>query len=189
MSPNIPLTPAQEQVLALIAAGVTVTGAAREAGIHRNTVGNWLRSSPAFRLGLHQAHYNQSLHWREQSELLAGNAFAALHEIIDNPRASSSARIKAALAIIKLADAPLNPYPDSTGQIETPLDPGDYEPPPPPESEKVHNSAQSPAVPYVRPAPKTGRNDACPCGSGRKFKQCCLGKSSADPPSAAELTA
>jgi hypothetical protein len=21
--------------------------------------------------------------------------------------------------------------------------------------------------------PKTGRNDACPCGSGRKFKRCC----------------
>lgn len=23
---------------------------------------------------------------------------------------------------------------------------------------------------------KIGRNDACPCGSGRKFKKCCLGK-------------
>ena len=23
---------------------------------------------------------------------------------------------------------------------------------------------------------KIGRNDACPCGSGRKFKRCCLGK-------------
>jgi hypothetical protein len=23
---------------------------------------------------------------------------------------------------------------------------------------------------------KTGRNEACPCGSGRKFKRCCLGK-------------
>jgi hypothetical protein len=22
-------------------------------------------------------------------------------------------------------------------------------------------------------APKTGRNDPCPCGSGRKFKKCC----------------
>lgn len=22
---------------------------------------------------------------------------------------------------------------------------------------------------------KTGRNDPCPCGSGRKFKRCCLG--------------
>jgi len=25
-----------------------------------------------------------------------------------------------------------------------------------------------------RNAPKTGRNDPCPCGSGRKFKKCCL---------------
>ena len=25
-------------------------------------------------------------------------------------------------------------------------------------------------------ARKVGRNDACPCGSGRKYKQCCAGK-------------
>jgi SEC-C motif-containing protein len=25
----------------------------------------------------------------------------------------------------------------------------------------------------VRTAPKAGRNDPCPCGSGRKFKKCC----------------
>ena len=23
---------------------------------------------------------------------------------------------------------------------------------------------------------KVGRNDPCPCGSGKKFKKCCLGK-------------
>ena len=27
--------------------------------------------------------------------------------------------------------------------------------------------------PVVRGEPKTGRNDPCPCGSGRKFKRCC----------------
>ncbi len=27
--------------------------------------------------------------------------------------------------------------------------------------------------PVVRAVPKTGRNDPCPCGSGRKFKKCC----------------
>ncbi|MGD9152290.1 MAG: DUF1186 domain-containing protein [Gammaproteobacteria bacterium] len=27
---------------------------------------------------------------------------------------------------------------------------------------------------YVRSMPKTGRNDPCPCGSGKKFKKCCL---------------
>ena len=27
-----------------------------------------------------------------------------------------------------------------------------------------------------REARRVGRNDPCPCGSGRKFKECCLGK-------------
>jgi uncharacterized protein len=37
---------------------------------------------------------------------------------------------------------------------------------------------QAPSAPAkVRQAdPKTGRNDPCPCGSGRKYKKCCLGK-------------
>ncbi len=30
--------------------------------------------------------------------------------------------------------------------------------------------------PVKRTAPKIGRNDPCPCGSGKKFKQCCMGK-------------
>ena len=29
------------------------------------------------------------------------------------------------------------------------------------------------AVPVVRDAPKGGRNDPCPCGSGKKYKKCC----------------
>lgn len=33
---------------------------------------------------------------------------------------------------------------------------------------KVEKSSKT----VVKP-PKVGRNDACPCGSGRKFKQCC----------------
>lgn len=30
----------------------------------------------------------------------------------------------------------------------------------------------APATPVVRPGPKVGRNDPCPCGSGKKYKQC-----------------
>ncbi len=26
---------------------------------------------------------------------------------------------------------------------------------------------------YIREGPKTGRNDPCPCGSGKKYKKCC----------------
>src|SRR5262249_31219950 len=29
------------------------------------------------------------------------------------------------------------------------------------------------SLPYRRPAPKVRRNEPCPCGSGKKFKQCC----------------
>ncbi len=28
-------------------------------------------------------------------------------------------------------------------------------------------------MPYVRETPKIGRNDPCPCGSGKKYKKCC----------------
>ncbi|MEO8360320.1 MAG: UPF0149 family protein [Vicinamibacteria bacterium] len=31
----------------------------------------------------------------------------------------------------------------------------------------------APQTPFVRSGPKVGRNDACPCGSGKKFKKCC----------------
>jgi hypothetical protein len=30
----------------------------------------------------------------------------------------------------------------------------------------------APETPYVRETPKVGRNDPCPCGSGKKFKKC-----------------
>ncbi len=31
----------------------------------------------------------------------------------------------------------------------------------------------TPPVPIVEHAPKVGRNDPCPCGSGKKYKKCC----------------
>ena len=37
---------------------------------------------------------------------------------------------------------------------------------------KVHDGFQ----PFVRAGKKIGRNDPCPCGSGKKFKKCCQGK-------------
>ncbi|MBK7958056.1 MAG: SEC-C domain-containing protein [Bacteroidetes bacterium] len=31
-------------------------------------------------------------------------------------------------------------------------------------------------TPYVKQEPKTSRNELCPCGSGKKYKKCCLNK-------------
>ena len=37
-------------------------------------------------------------------------------------------------------------------------------------------AARHDAGPYHNPVRQVGRNDPCPCGSGKKFKKCCLGK-------------
>jgi uncharacterized protein YecA (UPF0149 family) len=42
--------------------------------------------------------------------------------------------------------------------------------------EEVHKNAQTSSTTYRREEPKTGRNEICPCGSGLKFKRCCLNK-------------
>ena len=46
--------------------------------------------------------------------------------------------------------------------------------------EAVRNKENKPEIkgnePYAREVSKLGRNDPCPCGSGKKYKKCCLGK-------------
>jgi preprotein translocase subunit SecA len=40
------------------------------------------------------------------------------------------------------------------------------------EPEGQSTPATAPAAPVTREGPKVGRNDPCPCGSGKKYKQC-----------------
>ena len=44
----------------------------------------------------------------------------------------------------------------------------------PDEKTSDENSQQAAPVPIHRSEPKIGRNDPCPCGSGKKYKKCCL---------------
>ena len=39
--------------------------------------------------------------------------------------------------------------------------------------EEDDEPAEVPGITFHREAPKVGRNDLCPCGSGKKFKKCC----------------
>ena len=41
-------------------------------------------------------------------------------------------------------------------------------------------AGRAPPEPYERAAPKVGRNDPCPCGSGKKYKRCCGAPESGD---------
>jgi preprotein translocase subunit SecA len=38
--------------------------------------------------------------------------------------------------------------------------------------EALGAAAEKPAQPVERHTPKVGRNDPCPCGSGKKYKHC-----------------
>ena len=41
-----------------------------------------------------------------------------------------------------------------------------------PEEMGEERAEPAPATPITRDGPKVGRNDPCPCGSGKKYKQC-----------------
>lgn len=48
-----------------------------------------------------------------------------------------------------------------------------------PDSEKLYPGIFRPnfygcTTPITRAVEKIGRNDACPCGSGKKYKKCCM---------------
>jgi hypothetical protein len=171
------LTPVQEQVLALLSAGSTLSAAADAAGVHRNTVMHWRRSSAAFRRALDRSTIEKALYWRDQADNLAAEALATIRSVMNDAKAPATSRLKAALTIMQRAlvvPASLEPAEEA-----------DPEPAahPEPKNEIVHKNAQSaqriqnePTRPYVRPGPEIGRNDPCPCGSGQKFKRCCLAR-------------
>ena len=45
-----------------------------------------------------------------------------------------------------------------------------------PQSPDASRAAARRLIKEVTPVPRVGRNDPCPCGSGKKFKKCCVDK-------------
>ena len=112
MTPTASLTTPQHQVLTLIATGFTATAAAEQAGVHRNTVTNWLKNE-TFRTSLEQARFEkQTLFW-DQAETLVLEALSNLRDLVHDPGVPPSIRLKAILAMLDHAtsvlpsDAPL----------------------------------------------------------------------------------
>jgi hypothetical protein len=224
---NFSLTPQQLQVINALSIGTTVTLAAQEAGVHRNTINHWRRNSIPFRNALADAQYDRALYFREHVEDLMDTAIQTLRDLLVDPQAPPSVRLKAALSVIQTAIAPPEPNRQSTLEIQSvqlqksaqtvppPTLPEKAAAEPEPESEIVHNFAQPiTSKPPVQPDAATypskppcamgryrstpscsethrlilpsshvegedisqGRNDPCPCGSGQKYKRCCLNK-------------
>jgi transposase-like protein len=158
----------QERAVAAISCGASLTEAAKQIGVHRNTINNWRLSSQYFRASLAQAQYDRALLHREQAEALAPAAIDAIRDILANPNAAPSVRLRAALAILETATTP---PPQPPPIVLEPVTVSQWADPDP-----LHNSAQEPPATFRRDEPKIGRNDDCPCGSGLKFKRCCLNK-------------
>jgi SEC-C motif len=175
-SPDPTLTPQQHQVISLLADGHSIIGAAVAAGISRNTIRNWRRCVPAFARELEFATREQALAWHEQALLLAPIATKTISDILNDPEASPALRLRAAIAILKMA---ADPQPKPLRAIPTAAA----------EMEAAHGEllafranstsrekqipAQSCTTTAIRLAPKPGRNSLCPCGSGQKYKRCC----------------
>ena len=171
------LSQQQLAVICALSSGATLTDAAQQAGVHRNTITNWRRNLLPFQQALSDAQYDRALYFREKMEDLADQAIETIRGILDNPEVPASVRLRAALAVMQTATAPPPPtkqvqldiekivvHPDPVPVTEAQLAPA---PPCDPTPESLHKNAQS-------RVPKVGRNEPCPCGSGKKFKRCCL---------------
>jgi preprotein translocase subunit SecA len=62
--------------------------------------------------------------------------------------------------------------PSLTGASPPPPPPGAGGSGPPLPRPRAAPERPEPVTPFVRDQPKVGRNQPCPCGSGKKYKQC-----------------
>jgi uncharacterized protein YecA (UPF0149 family) len=54
---------------------------------------------------------------------------------------------------------------------------GSFPAPSPPEPAPArHDYPERKSAPFLRTEKPVGRNDPCPCGSGKKFKKCCMSR-------------
>ena len=159
------LTPIQVQVLQSLVAGLSVTAAAKEAGIHRTTVRLWTRTLPDFARAYLTLRQQRADRLVDELGDLADLAINTFRQLLSDESASASVRLKAAMEIVKLVEAQ-RPTTLSTALAD-------------PKFEKLDTGLRIAEIinpPKTAPAPKStpvGRNAPCPCGSPLKYKRCC----------------
>jgi hypothetical protein len=182
------LSAPQLEVICALSSGASLSAAAEQAGIHRNTLLNWRRNSIPFQFALADAQYDRALFYREKTEALADLALQTLHDLLADPNTPPSVRLRAALAVLQTISKPPPPkkniqHHNEKLTVDHPEPaPVPVPPQPAPQPETLHKNAQPTpaprpiATPIRHTHPKVGRNEACPCGSGLKFKRCCIDK-------------
>ncbi len=172
------LTPVQTVVLHALAAGATVTAAAREGGVHRSTVHLWTRQHPAFARALLASRQDRAETLLDELAALSQLALDTFRHILSDENTSAAARLKAALEIVKLVQSQ-QPTELALLQSDLALDAQVNHP------QLAGTAAQSlPRVKVPTPVKVPARNAPCPCGSPLKYKRCC-GVAPASPPAQA----
>ncbi len=135
------LTLPQKQVLAFLAAGVTITKAAELMGIHRNTIAHWRRTSPNFRLGWTDMQYEQSMYWRDEVQAIAHLGVDTLVQLIVNRGGNPNVRLRASVTLVQQMSKPHPRQPDmNRDMLPSVLE--DHELQPPADSKNPRNSVQ-----------------------------------------------
>jgi preprotein translocase subunit SecA len=178
--PNLTDDELEERVLAagdaLYKAKVDIVGKESFGGFERNVMlqsvdSNWrehLAALDHLRQGIHLRGYAQKNpkqeYKREAFELFGQMLDAIKNEVVKlimTVHIQSRAEIDAAEAALQLA---------SVANVQ--FQHADFDPDAAPEELLAPTAQQERTEPAVNLGVKVGRNDPCPCGSGKKFKQC-----------------
>lgn len=170
------LSPVQAQVALSLASGASLTQAALSAGVGRTAVYQWRKNLPEFSAAVDQAASDYADALRDQLRELSAKALSTLESLLDDPKASPSVRLRAALAVLNRPRFPKREWalPEPNGSL-----PEDEEGAGPDDEFGTEPNTSEREFAFFPPLPqrhveKVGRNEPCPCGSGQKFKKCCL---------------
>jgi hypothetical protein len=170
------LSPVQAQVIAALAQGRTVTAAAQHAGLHRNTIYNWLHE-PAFKTAADEAQHEYVAILSDGMRDLAARAVETLRSLLDDPNTPPAVRLRTALAVLqrphfpdrgwhlpeRIEDRREQQVVDGLAEIKA-----DYDAMRMTDAMEASEKRKQPAE-----APPIARCSPCPCGSGLKYKRCC----------------
>ena len=101
-----PLTTVQQCVVNALAAGSTLTDAAKAYGVHRVTVYRWMKTCQPFAAALHRARAEFVLARRDDLYKLSNRALETLFAVLDNPKSSPAVLLRTAMFILQRPQLP-----------------------------------------------------------------------------------
>src|SRR5260370_27712472 len=97
---NANLSPAQAQVVEALAEGRTVSGAARQAGIHRTTIHHWIRDHAEFKAAAGQAQAEYAAALSDEMRASCATPLKTLRDLVERSDMPPAVSLKAALAVL-----------------------------------------------------------------------------------------